>query len=170
MELVRLYTIVPGEFDDGLDDELMGDEEDRRKLEMMNEKEREEEIFKRAEKREMLKKRYEIEKKLKLQKRSSKGEQLSKGLDTKERSRARVEAVENKKDKKTMALDVLKAKRKEKQELQQKLVTIHCSFLIRHREIVFDVNKYHHQFRELRTSKQMTRYNYWYYTHVNVKK
>ena len=46
-----------GEFDDGLDDELMGDEEDRKRLEMMNEKEREEEIFKRAEKREMLKKR-----------------------------------------------------------------------------------------------------------------
>ena len=57
-----------GEFDDGLDDELMGDDEDRKRLEEMNEKEREEEIFKRAEKREMLKKRYEIEKKLKLQK------------------------------------------------------------------------------------------------------
>ena len=41
----------------------------------MNEKEREEEIFKRAEKREMLKKRYEIEKKLKMQKRKSKEEE-----------------------------------------------------------------------------------------------
>merc|ERR1712179_709528 len=63
-----------GEFDYGLDDELMGDDEDRKRLEEMNEKEREEEIFKRAEKREMLKKRYEIEKKLKLQKRRSKEE------------------------------------------------------------------------------------------------
>ena len=35
----------------------MGDEEDRARLEEMNEKEREEEIFKRAEKREMMKKR-----------------------------------------------------------------------------------------------------------------
>ena len=102
----------------------MGDEEDRKRLEMMNEKEREEEIFKRAEKRETLKKRYEIEKKLKLQKKSSKDNEkdVGKGFDTKERSRARKEAVENKKDKKTIALDVLKAKRKEKQEQQQKLV------------------------------------------------
>ena len=38
----------------------------------MSEKEREEELFKRAEKREMLKKRYEIEKKLKMQKKKSK--------------------------------------------------------------------------------------------------
>jgi len=113
-----------GEFDDGLDDELMGDAEDRKRLQLMTEKEREEEIFKRAEKREMLKKRYEIEKKLKLQKRSSgsgSNDNTVKGLDTKERSRVRKEAVENKKDKKTIALDVLKAKRKEKQEQQQKL-------------------------------------------------
>jgi len=91
---------------------------------MMNEKEREEEIFKRAEKREMLKKRYEIEKKLKLQKKSTKEENktVNKALDTKERSRARKEAVENKsKDKKASALDMLKAKRKEKQEQQQKI-------------------------------------------------
>merc|ERR1712061_950111 len=87
-----------GEFDDGLDDELMGDEEDRRRLEEMNEKEREEEIFKRAEKREMLKKRYEIEKKLKLQKKSTKAEEnLNKMLDTKQRSRARRDVVETKK-------------------------------------------------------------------------
>lgn len=113
-----------GEFDDGLDDELMGDEEDRARLEEMNEKEREEEIFKRAEKREMMKKRYEIEKKLKLQKKNSKEEMnknVNKALDTKERSRNRREAVENKKDKKSMALDVLKAKRKKQQEQQQKI-------------------------------------------------
>lgn len=122
-----------GEFDDGLDEELMGDDEDRRKLEMMNEKEREEEIFKRAEKRELLKKRYEIEKKLKMQKRTTKEEEksLSKALDTKERSRARKEAVENKKDKKTLALDVLKAKRKEKQEQQQKIVSKYFCLWIR---------------------------------------
>ena len=54
-------------------------------LEMLTEKEREEEIFKRAEKREMLKSRYEIEKKLKLQRKSAKEEGLVKGLDTKQR-------------------------------------------------------------------------------------
>ena len=84
------------EFNDGWDENLMGDEEDRKRLEMMSEKEREEEIFKRAEKREMEKKRFEIEKKLKLQRRKTKEEtkQVNKALDTKERSRARKEAVE----------------------------------------------------------------------------
>ena len=48
---------------------------------------------------------------------------LSKGLDTKERSRARQDAMESKKDKKTHALDVIKAKRKEKMEQQQKRVS-----------------------------------------------
>jgi len=108
-----------GEFDDGLDDELMGDEEDRKRLEEMNEKEREEEIFKRAEKREMLKKRYEIEKKLKLQKRRSKEEErVNKTLDTKERSRARKVELDNKtkKTKKSTALDELKKKREEKMQ------------------------------------------------------
>eukprot|EP00090_Calanus_glacialis_P047116 TRINITY_DN9579_c0_g1_i1.p1 TRINITY_DN9579_c0_g1~~TRINITY_DN9579_c0_g1_i1.p1 ORF type:complete len:656 (-),score=273.09 TRINITY_DN9579_c0_g1_i1:250-2217(-) len=108
-----------GEFDDGLDDELMGDEEDRKRLEEMNEKEREEEIFKRAEKREMLKKRYEIEKKLKLQKRRSKEEErVNKTLDTKERSRARRVDLDNKtkKTKKSTALDELKKKREEKMQ------------------------------------------------------
>jgi len=106
-----------GEFDDGLDDELMGDEEDRKRLEEMNEKEREEEIFKRAEKREMLKKRYEIEKKLKLQKRRTKEEErLNRTLDTKERSRARKVELDNKtkQTKKSTALDELKKKREEK--------------------------------------------------------
>jgi RNA polymerase-associated protein RTF1 len=55
------------EFDDGLDDDLIGDAEDRTRMEEMNEKEREEEIFKRAEKREELRKRFEISQKLKLQ-------------------------------------------------------------------------------------------------------
>merc|ERR1719450_1584778 len=40
------------EFDDGLDDNLIGDENDEERLESMNEKEREEEIFRRSEKRE----------------------------------------------------------------------------------------------------------------------
>jgi len=55
------------EFDDGLDSDLVGDDDDRDRLESMTEKQREEELFKRAEQREELKKRYEISKKLRLQ-------------------------------------------------------------------------------------------------------
>merc|ERR1712083_1068433 len=53
------------EFDDGLDEDLIGDSEDRARLEKMTEREREEELFKRAENREAEKKRFEIQKKLK---------------------------------------------------------------------------------------------------------
>ena len=45
------------DFDDGLDDNLMGDEEDRLKLEAMTEKEREQVIYERLERREALKTR-----------------------------------------------------------------------------------------------------------------
>ena len=50
--------IIRDECDDGLDDEYIGDEEDRRMLESLTEREREEEFYRRAEKREELKKRY----------------------------------------------------------------------------------------------------------------
>ncbi|XP_055694072.1 RNA polymerase-associated protein Rtf1 [Lutzomyia longipalpis] len=52
------------EFNDGYDDNLMGDEEDRARLEALSEKERETEIFKRIERRDVMKTRWEIEKKL----------------------------------------------------------------------------------------------------------
>merc|ERR1712141_905305 len=55
------------EFDDGLDEDLMGNEEDRDYMDSLTEKEREEELFKRAENREQLKKRFEIQKKLRIQ-------------------------------------------------------------------------------------------------------
>lgn len=45
------------EFNDGYDDELMGDDEDRERLAQMTEKERETEIFKRIEARETMKTR-----------------------------------------------------------------------------------------------------------------
>lgn len=45
------------EFNDGYDDELMGDDEDRERLAQMTEKERETEIFKRIEAREIMKTR-----------------------------------------------------------------------------------------------------------------
>ncbi|XP_030766136.1 RNA polymerase-associated protein Rtf1 [Sitophilus oryzae] len=56
------------EFNDGYDDQLMGDEEDRARLASLTEKERETEIFKRIEQREMMRTRFEIEKKLRQQK------------------------------------------------------------------------------------------------------
>jgi len=56
------------EFDDGYDAELVGDDEDRQRLQNMTEKEREQELYNRLEKREALEKRFEIEKKLRLAK------------------------------------------------------------------------------------------------------
>ncbi|TRY77906.1 hypothetical protein TCAL_08119 [Tigriopus californicus] len=55
------------EFDDGLDDDLIGDDEDRALLAQMTEREREQELFKRAEIRENLRKKFEIKKRLKQQ-------------------------------------------------------------------------------------------------------
>jgi hypothetical protein len=49
---------APEEFDDGLDENLIRDDEDRRRLEQMTEKEREQELFNRIEKREVLRTRY----------------------------------------------------------------------------------------------------------------
>merc|ERR1711936_1304980 len=66
-------------FDDGLDDDLIGDEEDRNMLEEITEKEREEELFRRAERREELKKRFEITQKLKLQNKDKVQEDKSEG-------------------------------------------------------------------------------------------
>ncbi|XP_039265934.2 RNA polymerase-associated protein RTF1 homolog [Styela clava] len=56
------------QFDDGYDEELVGDDDDRRALENMTEKEREQELYNRLERREALQKRFEIEKKLRLAK------------------------------------------------------------------------------------------------------
>ena len=46
------------EFDDGLDENLIRDDEDRKRLEQMTEKEREQELFNRIEKRELMRTRY----------------------------------------------------------------------------------------------------------------
>ena len=45
-------------FCDGYDENLIGDEEDKAKLEQMTEKEREQELFNRMERRQVLKTRY----------------------------------------------------------------------------------------------------------------
>lgn len=52
------------EFNDGFDENLMGGEEDRARLEGLSEKERETEIFKRIERRDVMRTRWEIECKL----------------------------------------------------------------------------------------------------------
>jgi len=44
-------------FDDGLDENLIGDEDDKKRLEQMTEKEREQELFDRLEKREAMRTR-----------------------------------------------------------------------------------------------------------------
>lgn len=58
-------------FDDGFDDDLMGDAHDRARLEALTEKERETEIFKRIERRDLMRTRWEIKRKLKLAKRAA---------------------------------------------------------------------------------------------------
>lgn len=125
------------EFNDGYDENLMGDEEDQARLAQMTEKEREQELFNRIEKREVLKTRFEIEKKLRLAKRneqkrkakkeegsstSSKGgESASASSRCKERRRM-VEERKDKLDKKAQAIKDLKAEReKKRKQLQEQL-------------------------------------------------
>ena len=51
------FDSAPEEFDDGLDENLIRDDEDRKRLEQMMEKEREQELFNRIEKREVMRTR-----------------------------------------------------------------------------------------------------------------
>ena len=123
------------EFDDGYDENLIGDDDDRAKLETMTEREREEILFKRAEDREYAKKQFEIRKKLKQKEKfkaknteishdssRERGEDFDAEIDynnvqdTKERSQTRQKKMEEKKmDQKSSALSELKAKRQEKE-------------------------------------------------------
>jgi len=82
------------EFDDGFDDDLMGDEEDRRRLNALSEKERETEIYKRIEQREFMRTRWEIERKLKLARRGEKNQEKSKNKG--ERAKKKKEKREKK--------------------------------------------------------------------------
>ena len=118
------------EFDDGLDDDLIGDDADRARLEELTEKEREEELFKRAENRENLRKRFEIQKKLKLQAKKDKKQAAAAPSDDEDPyddySDAKVRAQDRQKkldsmrfDKKSDALSQLKLKRQEKEKRDQ---------------------------------------------------
>lgn len=66
------------EFNDGFDDNLMGDAEDQARLRALSEKERETIIFKRIERRDELKMRWEIERKLRQAKRAERAKDKSK--------------------------------------------------------------------------------------------
>ncbi|XP_074032878.1 RNA polymerase-associated protein Rtf1 [Leptinotarsa decemlineata] len=127
------------EFNDGYDDQLMGDEEDRARLASLTEKERETEIFKRIEQRELMKTRFEIEKKLRQAKKAerakdkpSKPKEKDKdkdkevanklqndfsSIDHKERSKERKKNIEENRgrvDKRVNAMAELKARREGK--------------------------------------------------------
>ncbi|ALC40523.1 Rtf1 [Drosophila busckii] len=75
------------EFDDGYDDDMMGDEEDRKHLNGLSEKERETEIFKRIEQRDIMRTRWEIERKLKLARRGERNEFRTKEERAKKKSK-----------------------------------------------------------------------------------
>lgn len=125
-------SVEDEEFNDGYDDNLMGDEEDQARLAQMTEKEREQELFNRIEKREVLKTRFEIEKKLRLakkreQKKVSKTDDVKLKSEVSLRSKERRRTVEEKHfklDKKAQAIIDLRAerekKRKQAEMLQQK--------------------------------------------------
>ncbi|XP_042181053.1 RNA polymerase-associated protein RTF1 homolog [Oncorhynchus tshawytscha] len=76
-------------FRDGYGEDLMGDEEDRARLEQMTEKEREQELFNRIEKREVLKRRFEIKKKLKTAKKKEKEEKKKNHEEEQKKKRER---------------------------------------------------------------------------------
>uniref|UniRef100_A0A3P9Q2S7 RNA polymerase-associated protein RTF1 homolog n=1 Tax=Poecilia reticulata TaxID=8081 RepID=A0A3P9Q2S7_POERE len=116
-------------FKDGYDDDLMGDAEDRARLEQMTEKEREQELFNRIEKREVLRRRFEIKKKLKTAKKKEKEEKKKKQEEEQEKrkqsqvqdtqvsmshNKERRSKRDEKLDKKSQAMEELKAEREKK--------------------------------------------------------
>ncbi|XP_072023591.1 LOW QUALITY PROTEIN: RNA polymerase-associated protein RTF1 homolog [Amphiura filiformis] len=122
------------QFTDGYDENLIGDEDDRARLEKMTEKEREEEIYNRLEKREVLRTRFEIEKKLRQAKRERRRLKKTEQTETKEKklssqltsqtelSRVRRKTVEDKKDKKAEAINKLRAAREQKKKTADALL------------------------------------------------
>ncbi|KAM6913033.1 RNA polymerase-associated protein RTF1 homolog isoform 1-T1 [Xenentodon cancila] len=124
-------------FSDGYDDDLMGDAEDRARLEQMTEKEREQELFNRIEKREVLKRRFEIKKKLKTAKKKEKEEKKKKQEEEQEKkkqsqvqdtqvvmshNKERRSKRDEKLDKKSQAMEELKAEREKKKNKTAELL------------------------------------------------
>uniref|UniRef100_A0A3P9K1H1 RNA polymerase-associated protein RTF1 homolog n=1 Tax=Oryzias latipes TaxID=8090 RepID=A0A3P9K1H1_ORYLA len=130
-------TSEDDEFEDGYDDDLMGDAEDRARLEQMTEKEREQELFNRIEKREVLKRRFEIKQKLKTAKKKEKEEKKKKQEEEQEKKKqsqvpdAQVVMSHNKErrskrdeklDKKSQAMEELRAEREKKKNKTAELL------------------------------------------------
>ncbi|XP_076841817.1 RNA polymerase-associated protein RTF1 homolog isoform X2 [Brachyhypopomus gauderio] len=124
-------------FRDGYGDDLMGDEEDRARLEQMTEKEREQELFNRIEKREVLKRRFEIKQKLKTAKKKEKEEKKKKQEEEQEKrkqsqvtdtqvvmshNKERRSKRDEKLDKKSQAMEELKAEREKKKNRTAELL------------------------------------------------
>ncbi|CAL8297641.1 unnamed protein product [Arctogadus glacialis] len=124
-------------FRDGYGEDLMGDEEDRARLEQMTEKEREQELFNRIEKREVLKRRFEIKKKLKTAKKKEKEEKKKKQEEEQEKrklsqvqdtplvmshNKERRTKRDEKLDKKSQAMEELKAEREKKKNRTAELL------------------------------------------------
>uniref|UniRef100_A0A8C6L3J9 RTF1 homolog, Paf1/RNA polymerase II complex component n=1 Tax=Nothobranchius furzeri TaxID=105023 RepID=A0A8C6L3J9_NOTFU len=124
-------------FRDGYGEDLMGDAEDRARLEQMTEKEREQELFNRIEKREVLKRRFEIKKKLKTAKKKEKEEKKKKQEEEQEKRKqsqvqdSQVSMSHNKErrsiraeklDKKSQAMEELKAEREKKKNKTAELL------------------------------------------------
>ncbi|XP_053330487.1 RNA polymerase-associated protein RTF1 homolog [Spea bombifrons] len=124
------------EFCDGYGEDLMGDEEDRARLEQMTEKEREQELFNRIEKREVLKRRFEIKKKLKTAKRKEKKEKKKKHDEEQEKkkqtqlletqvtshNKERRSKRDEKLDKKSQAMEELRAEREKRKNKTAELI------------------------------------------------
>uniref|UniRef100_A0A8D0CE51 RNA polymerase-associated protein RTF1 homolog n=1 Tax=Salvator merianae TaxID=96440 RepID=A0A8D0CE51_SALMN len=124
------------EFTDGYGEDLMGDDEDRARLEQMTEKEREQELFNRIEKREVLKRRFEIKKKLKTAKKKEKKEKKKKQEEEQEKkkltqiqesqvmshNKERRSKRDEKLDKKSQAMEELKAEREKRKNRTAELL------------------------------------------------
>ncbi|KAG2457817.1 ACP7 phosphatase, partial [Polypterus senegalus] len=122
------------EFHDGYGEDLMGDEEDRARLEQMTEKEREQELFNRIEKRDVLKRRFEIKKKLKMAKKKEKKKKQEEEQEKKKQSqiqdvqggmshnKERRSKRDEKLDKKSQAMEELKAEREKKKNKTAELL------------------------------------------------
>ncbi|XP_073495273.1 RNA polymerase-associated protein RTF1 homolog [Phyllobates terribilis] len=126
------------EFCDGYGDDLMGDDEDRARLEQMTEKEREQELFNRIEKREVLKRRFEIKKKLKTAKRKEKKEKKKKHDEEQEKkkqtqileaqaqvtshNKERRSKRDEKLDKKSQAMEELRLEREKRKNKTAELI------------------------------------------------
>lgn len=102
------FTAESLQVDDGLDEALIGDESDRKRLDAMTEAEREAEMFRRFEKREALKTRMEIERKLRALKQKGAADTAGQKVG---RRALRNRSASKSGDRKAAAMEELRARR-----------------------------------------------------------